>query len=97
MERGKKKENQRETGLKKRKKLEGVVISNKMDKTVVVKVMTKKQHPLYMKVISSTKKYKAHTEKELEVGDEVRIEQCRPISKEKKWRVIEVFKGKDRN
>ncbi len=73
-----------------RKKLTGVVISDKMDKTVVVEVTTRTRHPLYKKVIKSTKKYKAHDEKNLcKDGDKVRIAEVRPISKSKCWIVDE--------
>jgi len=72
----------------KRKVLEGIVVKSKMQKTVIVKVSSKKQHPLYKKIIKSSKGYKVHTEKDLEVGERVKIEQCRPISKDKKWKVI---------
>jgi len=73
-----------------KKRLEGRVTSNKMQKTVVVKVETLKTHPLYKKKYKVHKKYKAHVEneKEYQIGDKVIIEECRPISKEKKWRVI---------
>jgi small subunit ribosomal protein S17 len=73
-----------------KKRLEGTVVSNKMQKTVVVKVETLKTHPLYKKKYKVHKKYKAHVEneKEYQIGDKVIIEECRPISKEKKWRVI---------
>ena len=73
----------------KRKRLEGIVVSDKMDKTVVVKVERVFPHPLYKKIIKRHKKYKAHDEKnEYKVGDRVIIEETRPISKEKTWRVV---------
>ena len=69
--------------------LKGVVISDKMDKTVVVKVEEYKKHPRYNHFYRSSKKYKAHDEKgEYRVGDKVIIEECRPISREKRWRVV---------
>ena len=69
--------------------LVGTVISNKMQKTVVVKVERIKEHPLYKKRYKVYKKYKAHDQNgEYEMGDKVMIEECRPISKEKKWKVI---------
>ncbi|KPJ57312.1 30S ribosomal protein S17 [Parcubacteria bacterium DG_74_2] len=72
-----------------KKRLIGKVVSNKMQKTVVVKVERLKEHPKYKKRFKVHKKYKAHDEKEeCEVGDTVLIEECRPISKEKNWRVI---------
>lgn len=71
------------------KRLKGKVISDKMDKTVVVKVSRLKQHPRYKKRYEVDKNFKAHDEEEeYEVGDEVLIEECRPISKDKRWRVI---------
>ena len=74
---------------KKKKRLEGIVVSDKMQKTVVVKVERKAAHPLYKKIVSYHKKYKAHDEKnECKIGDRVIIEECRPISKTKRWRVI---------
>ncbi|HOJ62875.1 MAG TPA: 30S ribosomal protein S17 [Spirochaetota bacterium] len=71
----------------------GIVKSDKMDKTVVVSVEYNKMHPLYKKYVKKTKKFKAHDENnECKEGDLVRIESCRPISKEKKWRVVEIIK-----
>jgi small subunit ribosomal protein S17 len=73
-----------------RKQLVGRVISNKMEKTAVVSVALTRRHPLYEKVIRSSKKYKAHDENnEARIGDLVRIEECRPLSKEKHFRIIE--------
>lgn len=70
----------------------GVVVSDKMDKTVVVEVRTKKLHKLYKKYVSTSKKYKAHDEDNTaNMGDTVRIIECRPISKEKTWRLVEVL------
>jgi small subunit ribosomal protein S17 len=72
-----------------KKELKGVVISDKMDKTVVVSVERVIKHPKYQKRYKVHKKYKAHDEEEqYKVGDEVVIKECRPISKDKKWRVI---------
>lgn len=72
-----------------KKQLIGKVISNKMQKTVVVEVERLKEHPKYKRRYRLHKKYKAHDEKgEYKVGDRVIIEECRPISKEKRWRVI---------
>lgn len=74
---------------KSKKFLKGVVVSDKMDKTVVVAVNTFKKHPKYLKRYLSTKKYKAHDpENKSKVGDKVKIIQVRPISKDKKWRVV---------
>ncbi len=71
-----------------RKTMTGVVVSNKMDKTVVVAVTTAAKHGMYSKTIKVTNKYKAHDEKnECGVGDKVEIEECRPLSKEKRWSV----------
>ncbi len=75
-----------------RRVLEGVVVSNKMEKTVVVKVETQKRHPLYERVIRATKKYHAHNpEGTIEEGQRVRIEERRPLSRLKRWEVIEVL------
>lgn len=69
----------------------GTVTSNKMEKTITVLVETVKQHPLYKKTIRTSKKYKAHDENnEAKTGDVVRIMECRPLSKDKRWRLIEV-------
>lgn len=69
--------------------LKGVVISDKMNKTIVVAVTRLKKHPKYKKYYKVTKKYKVHDEKnEYKVGDRVIIAECRPISREKRWRVI---------
>jgi len=72
-----------------RKTKEGVVVSNKMDKTVTVRVDTRMAHPQYQKVITRGKKYYAHTDEKLELGQTVRIEETRPLSKLKRWRVVE--------
>ena len=77
------------TTIIKKQNITGTVISNKMDKTVVVKVDVKKRHPKYKKTYTVSKKYKAHDEQnEYQVGDRVVIELVRPISKEKKFKVI---------
>jgi small subunit ribosomal protein S17 len=71
--------------------LQGTVVSNKMQKTVVVAVERKKTHRLYHKVVTVTGRYKAHDEtNECRLGDLVRIQESRPLSKEKRWRVIEI-------
>jgi small subunit ribosomal protein S17 len=76
--------------LEKRKVREGLVVSDKMAKTVVVAVETGKVHPVYKKAVRMTKKYKAHDENNVcKVGDKVRIVETRPLSKEKRWRVTE--------
>jgi len=72
-----------------KRQLTGIVVSNKMAKTVVVKVERIKKHPKYKRRYKVHKKYKAHDEKnEYKIGDKVIIKECRPISKEKRWRVI---------
>ena len=72
-----------------KKQLKGTIISNKMQKTVVVNVERIQAHKKYKKRYKVHKKYKAHDEKgECQVGDRVIIEECRPLSKEKKWRVV---------
>ena len=74
---------------KKRKERNGIVVSNKMDKTVVVAVETTIRHPLYQKVIKRAKKYYAHDESNtLNIGDRVTISEIRPLSKMKRWRVV---------
>jgi len=74
-----------------RKTLDGVVVSDKMQKTVVVEVISSRRHPIYSKVIRRTTKYMAHDEEETcQVGDMVRIEESRPMSRRKRWKVIEV-------
>ena len=77
---------------KKRKTRVGRVVSNKMDKTVVVTVETLRHHPLYKKTIRRVVKYKVHDEKnECGLGDTVKIIETRPLSKEKRWRVAEII------
>ncbi len=77
---------------KKRKIRVGRVVSNKMDKTVVVTVETLRHHPLYKKTIRRMVKYKAHDEKnECKPGNTVKIIETRPLSKEKRWRVTEII------
>jgi small subunit ribosomal protein S17 len=74
-----------------RKIREGVVVSNKMNKTVTVKVDRKFRHPQFEKVVIRGKKYYAHTELDnIQVGQRVRIQETRPISKLKRWRVLEI-------
>jgi small subunit ribosomal protein S17 len=69
--------------------LQGVVVSDKMDKTVVVRVERRVMHPIYKKFIRRSKKYHAHDENnEFKAGDFVRIRECRPLSKSKCWEVI---------
>lgn len=69
----------------------GVVVSEKMDKTIVVAIKTKVRHPLYGKMVNRTRKFKAHDEKnECGIGDTVKIMETRPISKDKRWRLVEI-------
>ena len=76
---------------KKARSTSGVVISNKMDKTVTVLVERQEKHPLYKKYIRKSTKLHAHDESnECNEGDTVQVEECRPMSKSKSWRVIEV-------
>ena len=75
-----------------RRILQGVVVSDKGDKTVVVKVERRLAHPLYGKAVARSKKYHAHDENnEYQVGDTVRIVETRPLSKTKHWRVVELI------
>lgn len=79
--------------IKYKRRKRGVIISDKMDKTVVVLVEIIKIHPLYKKQYKISKKYKAHNENnEYKKGDEVIIEETKPISKEKKWIIIKKIK-----
>lgn len=69
----------------------GVVVSDKMDKTVVVAIKERVKHPLYGKIINRTKTFKAHDEQnECGIGDTVRVVETRPLSKDKRWRVVEI-------
>ncbi len=82
--------------VEKRKVREGLVVSTKMAKTVVVAVETRAVHPLYKKAIRLTKRYKAHDENNAcKPGDKVKIVETRPLSKEKRWRVAEVVSTKE--
>ncbi len=70
----------------------GLVISNKMDKTVVVAIENRTSHPKYGKIVVKTKRYKAHDEEnQCQEGDRVRIRETRPLSKTKRWNVIEIM------
>ncbi len=76
----------------KRKERIGVVVSDKMDKTITVKVSRVTHHPVYKKMLKRQNKFKAHDEnKTAKVGDTVRIEETRPLSKTKRWRLVEVI------
>lgn len=84
-----------DTDVQKEKKaklvLQGIVASDKMDKTIVVEIRMRKLHPLYKKYVTRSKRVKAHDEKnDAHIGDTVRVEECRPLSKEKHWRLIEI-------
>ncbi|HKM18019.1 MAG TPA: 30S ribosomal protein S17, partial [Limnochordia bacterium] len=80
-----------ETVRKSRKTRVGVVVSDKMDKTVVVAVRRDVRHPLYGRIVRKTVKFKAHDENnECKIGDRVRIMETRPLSKDKRWRVMEI-------
>ena len=75
-----------------RKERQGIVSSNKMDKTITVAVKWKEKHPIYQKFVNKTKKYHAHDEKnECSIGDTVRIMETRPLSKTKRWRLVEII------
>ena len=75
-----------------RKTRVGKVVSNKMDKTVVVAIQDNVRHPLYKKIIKRTVKLKAHDENnECNIGDRVRVMETRPLSKDKRWRVTEII------
>ena len=75
-----------------RKNMIGKVTSDKMDKTIAIRVETVKQHPLYKKTIKTSKKYKAHDENnEAKTGDIVKIMETRPLSKDKRWTLVEII------
>ena len=75
-----------------RKTRVGVVVSDKMDKTIVVAVKDSVQHPLYKKILKRTKKFKAHDENNTcGIGDRVKVMETRPLSKDKRWRVVEII------
>ena len=75
-----------------RKERVGVVVSDKMDKTIVVAIAERVQHPLYKKIVNRTYKLKAHDENnECHTGDRVRVMETRPLSKDKRWRVVEII------
>ncbi|MDI9505281.1 MAG: 30S ribosomal protein S17 [Candidatus Excrementavichristensenella sp.] len=75
-----------------RKTQVGVVVSDKMDKTIVVAVRTRVKHPLYGKIMNRTTKFKAHDEEnQCGIGDTVRLMETRPLSKDKRWRLVEII------
>ena len=77
------------------KTMTGKVVSNKMSKTVVVKVERRFAHPVFKKIVKTTKKYKVHDEKnECLEGDIIRIQETRPLSKEKRWRLLDIVTKK---
>ena len=75
-----------------RKTMVGKIVSDKMDKTVVVAIEDSVKHPLYNKIVKRTYKLKAHDENnECKIGDKVRVMETRPLSKDKRWRLVEIF------
>jgi small subunit ribosomal protein S17 len=77
----------------KKKKLEGTVVSNKMQKTIVVEIKRKVQHPVYKKYTTQVRRYKVHDENGLaSIGDRVAIVQTRPISRHKRWALVKVLR-----
>ena len=75
-----------------RKTRVGKVVSNKMDKTIVVAIEDRVQHPLYKKIMKTTTKLKAHDENnECNIGDKVKVMETRPLSKDKRWRLVEII------
>ena len=75
-----------------RKERTGVVTSNKMDKSITVAIKCKEKHPIYGKFVNKTKKYHAHDEKnECGIGDTVKIMETRPLSKTKRWRLVQII------
>ena len=75
-----------------RKAKEGIVVSNKMDKTIVVAIETMTLHPIYKKRVKNTTRFKAHDEENVaQVGDKVRIMETRPLSKDKNWRLVDII------
>lgn len=82
--------------MEKRKVRIGYVVSDRMDKAVVVAVETLRQHPVYKKAIKQSKKYKAHDEDNAcRIGDKVKIVETRPLSKDKRWRITEVVSRRE--
>jgi small subunit ribosomal protein S17 len=75
-----------------RKERIGLVVSNKMDRSIVVEIETKKKHPMYGKFVKQTNKFMAHDEKnDCNIGDTVKISETRPMSKNKRWRLVEII------
>jgi small subunit ribosomal protein S17 len=74
-----------------RQELQGIVVSDKMQKTIVVEITIRKLHPLYKKYVKQSKKIKAHDESnEAHIGDTVRVVECRPLSHDKRWRLAQI-------
>jgi small subunit ribosomal protein S17 len=82
--------------MNERRRLTGVVTSNKMTKTVVVEISRTFRHPLYRKVVHSSRRVKAHDELGCQIGDQVQIVESRPLSKEKRWVVETILKHAER-
>lgn len=81
-----------EKKIRQRKSRQGVVVSNRMDKTIVVQIDEKVMHPVYKKYVRKRVKYKAHDEENnANMGDTVLIEECRPLSREKRWRLKNII------
>jgi len=75
-----------------RKTRTGVVVSDKMDKTIVVEIRTRVKHPLYGKIMNRTKRFKAHDEEnQCGIGDTVLVMETRPLSKDKRWRLVKII------
>jgi small subunit ribosomal protein S17 len=75
-----------------RKTMTGLVVSNKMDKTIVVIIESRMKHPLYKKYVKRTYKLKAHDENnQCDIGDKVKVMETRPLSKDKRWRLVEII------
>jgi len=76
---------------KQKQELQGVVVSDKMEKTIVIEIVMRKLHPLYKKYLTRSKKVKAHDEtNDAKIGDTVRVVECRPLSRDKRWRLAEI-------
>lgn len=76
-----------------KKVLQGVIVSDKMEKTAVALVKRTVQHPLYKRTVKQSKKYKIHDENnECQIGDHVRLIECKPISKDKSWRLLDIVR-----
>jgi len=86
--------NESKKTIRRRKKvLQGVIVSDRMNKTAVALVNRTVQHPLYMRTVKKSKKYKIHDEENVcRIGDQVRLIECKPISKDKCWRLLEVVR-----